>query len=189
MAPRLAALTGRIDSSQNLRFQQLLKLFPENGTFSVCDIGCGYGAFAKSLKGQFPDAVYSGIDISESMIEAANLSFGERQDVSFHVGHEPPSNVDFCVASGIFNVRLGHTDEAWMKWFGETLDLMNEFSEAGFAFNALTSYSDADKMRPDLYYANCLDVFDICKTKYSRNVALLHDYGLYEFTILVRKNT
>ncbi|MDH3770917.1 MAG: class I SAM-dependent methyltransferase, partial [Nitrospirota bacterium] len=24
---------------------------------------------------------------------------------------------------------------------------------------------------------------------YSRNVSLLHDYGLYEFTILVRKQT
>jgi hypothetical protein len=31
-------------------------------------------------------------------------------------------------------------------------------------------------------------IFDICKRKFSRNVALLHDYGLYEFTILVRKD-
>jgi len=30
-------------------------------------------------------------------------------------------------------------------------------------------------------------LFDYCKRTYSRDVALLHDYGLYEFTILVRK--
>ena len=56
----------------------------------------------------------------------------------------------------------------------------------GFAFNMLTSYSDADKMRDDLYYGDPCELFDHCKRSYSRNVALLHDYGLYEFTMLVR---
>ena len=38
-----------------------------------------------------------------------------------------------------------------------------------------------------LYYADPGRLFDLCKRRYSRNIALLHDYGLYEFTILVRK--
>jgi hypothetical protein len=42
-------------------------------------------------------------------------------------------------------------------------------------------------MRADLYYADPAQVFDYCKRRFSPNVALLHDYGLYEFTILVRK--
>ena len=50
----------------------------------------------------------------------------------------------------------------------------------------LTSYSDPDRMRPDLYYGDPCRLFDHCKRRYSRHVALLHDYGLYEFTILVR---
>ena len=58
---------------------------------------------------------------------------------------------------------------------------------AGFAFNCLTSYSDHDKMRDYLYYADPLAIFDHCKKHYAKDVALLHDYGLYEFTILVRK--
>ncbi|MBC7939785.1 MAG: class I SAM-dependent methyltransferase, partial [Chitinophagaceae bacterium] len=37
------------------------------------------------------------------------------------------------------------------------------------------------------YYPDPLDLFDVCKRRFSRNVALLHDYGLYAFTILVRK--
>jgi hypothetical protein len=64
---------------------------------------------------------------------------------------------------------------------------MNSLSRAGFAFNALTKYSDAEFMRPDLYYADPLFLFDHCKCRYSKFVALLHDYPLYEFTILVRK--
>ena len=53
-------------------------------------------------------------------------------------------------------------------------------------FNALTSYSDADKRRDDLYYADPLHWFDYCKRKHSRFVTLLHYYPLYEFTVLVR---
>jgi hypothetical protein len=68
-----------------------------------------------------------------------------------------------------------------------TLDVLDRASIRGFAFNSLTAYSDADRMRPHLYYPDPCELFDLCKRRYSRNVALLHDYGLYEFTILVRK--
>jgi hypothetical protein len=53
--------------------------------------------------------------------------------------------------------------------------------------NCLTGYSDDDKKRDYLYYADPCRLFDLCKRRYSRQVALLHDYGLYEFTVLVRK--
>ena len=56
-----------------------------------------------------------------------------------------------------------------------------------FAFNVLTSYADPDRMRPDLYYADPCFLFDYCQRRYSRWVAILHDYGLYEFTVVVRK--
>ena len=68
-----------------------------------------------------------------------------------------------------------------------TLNELDRTSRLGFAFNCLTSYSDADKKRDYLYYADPCKLFDLCKRRYSKQVALLHDYGLYEFTILVRK--
>ena len=45
----------------------------------------------------------------------------------------------------------------------------------------------AERMKDYLFYADPGELFDHCKRRYSRWVALLHDYGLYEFTILVRK--
>jgi hypothetical protein len=42
-------------------------------------------------------------------------------------------------------------------------------------------------MRADLYYADPLWLFDYCKRNLSKQVALLHDYGMYDFTILVRR--
>ena len=94
---------------------------------------------------------------------------------------------DYCVASGIFNVRLDNSDDDWFDYLSDTLRALDKFSLKGFAFNCLSSYSDEDKRRDDLYYADPRDLFDHCKRRFSRNVTLLHDYGLYEFTILVRK--
>ena len=62
-------------------------------------------------------------------------------------------------------------------------------SNKGFAFNCLSSYSDLDKQSTKLFYANPLELFDVCKKKYSDNVSLIHNYGLYEFTILVNKSS
>ena len=42
-------------------------------------------------------------------------------------------------------------------------------------------------MKDHLFYADPCFFFDHCKKHFSKNVALLHDYGMYEFTILVRK--
>ena len=50
----------------------------------------------------------------------------------------------------------------------------------------LTSYADPDRMRADLYYGDPGYYFAFCK-QHARNVALLHDYDLYDFTMLVRK--
>ena len=64
---------------------------------------------------------------------------------------------------------------------------MNKKSEHGFSFNMLTSYSDKEYMRDDLYYGDSCHFFDFCKKNFSKNVSLLHDYNLYDFTIIVRK--
>jgi len=68
-----------------------------------------------------------------------------------------------------------------------TLDALDRTSYRGFAFNCLTCFADADKMRDNLYDADPCAFFDLCRRRYSHHVALLHDYGLYEFTVLVRK--
>jgi hypothetical protein len=99
----------------------------------------------------------------------------------------PGEAADYGIASGVLNVRLSRSDDEWAGYLEGVLDVLDQTSERGFAFNCLTSYSDADRMRRDLYYADPCALFDLCKRRYSPHVALLHDYGLYEFTILVRK--
>ncbi|WP_144144800.1 class I SAM-dependent methyltransferase [Paraburkholderia sp. BCC1884] len=172
---------------QVLRFAQLCKLLLPGSHFSVTDVGCGYGALLDFLLDNFDAFDYVGIDISEAMVDTATKMREQHSRSKFIVGAEPPHPTDYVVASGIFNVKLGADTDMWRAYIESTLEVMNRFSTRGFAFNCLTGYSDAHKMRADLHYADPCELFDMCKRRYSRNVALLHDYDLYEFTILVRK--
>jgi SAM-dependent methyltransferase len=185
--PTARGVDWKSPESQELRFAQLLKLIDHGGPFTVNDYGCGYGALVDYLERGAFQFQYTGFDISAEMIaKAADLHPQSRQ-INFVADKNELREADYTVASGIFNVKLTTADAEWQQYMVEVLDTMNVLSSRGFAFNALTKYSDAEFMRPDLYYADPLFFFDHCKTKFSKFVTLLHDYPLYEFTILVRK--
>ena len=93
---------------------------------------------------------------------------------------------DYTVASGVFNVKLDAPESAWRAFVNRELDAIAAMSLRGFSFNMLTSYSDPDRKRDDLFYPEPDEVFRHCMSRFSRAVALIHDYPLYEFTVLVR---
>jgi len=173
--------------SQELRFSQLTKVIDPCEEFSVNDLGCGYGALVSYLAKHHPRFQYLGLDWSPVMIDEATRLYGGVQGCRFSTECEDAPTADYSIASGIFNVRLAHPDSAWMQYVLDTLGELNRLSTKGFSFNILTSYSDPEHMRGDLFYADPCFFFDYCKRNFSKQVALLHDYGLYEFTILVRK--
>jgi SAM-dependent methyltransferase len=173
--------------SQEVRFRQVLGVCDPSAPFSLIDYGCGFGALVGFLRVHGIDCTYQGFDIAADMVAAARAEYAENSSVSFASDAATLSPADYVVASGIFSVKLDADAAAWKEYMLQTLHAMNDICTRGFAFNALTSYSDTDKMRPDLYYADPCEVFDYCKRNFSKQVALLHDYGLYEFTIHVRK--
>lgn len=173
--------------SQRLRFEQLAKIITSD-RFSISDLGCGYGSFYEFLELRYAEFTYLGYDVASAMVEAAQARIPQSASVTISVGAIPQQETDYAVASGIFNVRLDQRSDIWRQYVNDTLDSLNRTTRLGFAFNCLTTYSDADRIRSDLFYADPCEMFDNCKRRYSRHVALLHDYGLYEFTVLVRKN-
>lgn len=176
------------EESQTIRFEQLCKIVdPRRVGFSLNDLGCGYGALLDYLQVKFSGSTYLGVDISEEMVRVASQRNTAAPYARFITAAEPDQVADYSVASGVFNVRLRRTDVEWFDYLLATLDVLDRNSRFGFAFNCLTSYSDEDKKRDYLYYADPCRLFDLCKRRYSHQIALLHDYGLYEFTILVRK--
>ena len=175
--------------SQLTRFLQLTKIIGCDQIFSLNDLGCGYGALLDVLIPRYPGLSYYGYDVSREMIESAKVRNSRLENASFSVGSEPDQMADYGIASGIFNVKMDYPDNEWLSYILHTLDTLNSTSNKGFSFNCLTLYSDSHMMRDHLYYADPRAIFDFCIRNYSRNVALLHDYGLFEFTVLVKKST
>ena len=173
--------------AQTLRFDQIIQIVNPGNYFSILDYGSGFGSLVNYLDGRGFQYQYVGFDPLESMILKAIELFGSKLYCQFTDLEETLQPVDYVVASGIFNVKLDTTEALWTDYCLCLLQRMDELSHNGFAFNMLTKYSDTHKMRPDLYYGDPLFLFDYCKRKFSRNVTLLHDYDLYDFTILVRK--
>ena len=169
--------------SQELRFEQFLRIVPGDAPVSVLDYGCGYGAFAEYLEAQGVElAAYTGYDVSDEMVATAR----ERSRWAFTTDRGELAPAGVTVASGVFNVRVDTDEETWRDYTLETIGVLAALSRRGLGFNMLTRYSDPERMTDRLYYGDPAFYFDWCKRNLSRQVALLHDYGLYEFTILVR---
>jgi len=174
---------------QTIRFEQLVKIIDPARPFTVLDYGCGYGAMFDFLQARGWQFEYWGVDLIEKMVLAGRETHKAFPNAHFTTDENEVPGADYLLAGAIFNIKMESPFDEWRDFTVQTLQTMNRLCSKGFSFNCLTSYSDADRMaqRPDLYYADPLFYFDTCKRNFSRNVALLHDYGLYDFTILVRK--
>ncbi len=176
--------------AQALRFEQLVKVINPSQKFTVIDYGSGYGAMFDFLYKKGWDFEYYGIDLIEKMVLSGRETHKDFPNAHFTSDEKEVPAVDYLLAGAIFNIKMEAPYEEWQKFTLQTLRNMDALCSKGFSFNMLTKYSDADRMaeRPDLFYGDPLFFFDFCKRNFSRNVALLHDYGLYDFTIIVRKD-
>lgn len=173
--------------SQEARFFQLTQVIDASAQYSLLDFGSGYGAMYDYLRRLGHRLHYVGYDIAEPMIAKGRELHPNDPDCWFTSEIDEVPQVDYAVVSGTFNMKLDADFDSWTQIVIAALQQMNARATKGIAFNMLTKYSDADRMRPDLYYGDPCFFFDYCKRNFSRNVALLHDYNLYDFTMIVRK--
>lgn len=176
-------------TSQWVRFDQIYKIMEHDAGYSVNDLGCGLAHFADYLHQKQSVFRYAGYDMLDEMIDAAMQKQSKFANATFRKIQQTSdlAEADYTVASGIFNLRYGMSTEDWTQYMLDTLAIMNHKSRKAFAFNALTKYSDPDFMQDELHYSDPLFLFDHCKRNFAKDVALLHDYKQYDFTILVRK--
>ena len=176
--------------AQDVRFEQLVKVIDPAQKFTVIDYGSGYGAMFDFLHKKGWDFEYYGIDLIEKMVLAGRETHKNFPNAHFTTDEKEVPLADYLLAGAIFNIKMEASYDDWQEFTLQTLRNMDTLCSKGFSFNMLTKYSDADLVakHPDLFYGDPLLFFDFCKRNFSRNVALLHDYGLYDFTILVRKD-
>jgi Methyltransferase domain len=177
----------RDQESQELRFSKLIQITRGSKKGRLVEVGCGWGALALWAAREGFDFEYIGYDISTEMISAARSNCQGLTKASFELGAGPFAPADWIVASGIFNVRLDTPDAAWRKQVDDTIDAMARSARLGFAINFLTGFSDEGRKEAYLYYPYPGEMLDSIMSRHGRTTIIMHDYPLYEFTILVYK--
>lgn len=172
---------------QLLRFQKLSNIIDASHPFTVVDYGCGYAGLFPYLSKNYGNFQYVGYDLSSAMVAAASNMFSKFANFRVTCDINEVESADYVLASGLFNVKLNHELSVWEGCVTSTLENINSFARKSFSFNMLTEYGDRDRMVEKLYYSSPEKTFTRCMKQFSRHVALLHDYELYEFTVLVRK--
>jgi SAM-dependent methyltransferase len=175
--------------TQDLRFVQLLKICGRRRRFSLNDLGCGYAALLSFITQRYGagQVDYAGADISRLMIEHALQAWGRQPFAQFAVSSRLPRVADFSVASGLFNVQLKQTDEAWVAFIEEVLAELHRASRIGFAVNFILPPAPGLEPLAGLYRTAPDPWVDYCSQAFRADVDVVKDYGLREFTLLVRR--
>ncbi|MBI5676805.1 MAG: class I SAM-dependent methyltransferase [Nitrospirae bacterium] len=180
--------------SQVRRFKYIMDTiqfsFPSLKSFSVMEVGCGYGAFFEFLKAteMNNDIAYFGIDLVDEMVTEAAIKYPELKN-NLYVGEFKSfsfgSKYDVVISSGIFNVK-GHIDDStFEKHIFHTVELMFALCEKGIFFNLMTpspSFKD-----PKLYYPAMDVLFDFICRKLGRKMTIVTSYPLWEITVGILK--
>jgi SAM-dependent methyltransferase len=176
-------------ASQYLRFVQLLKIVDLGRPFSLNDFGCGYGALLEFLAIRHCDglAAYYGTDISPKMVAVARQRWAAIEHATFEVDSRCSRVADYSLASGVFNIRLGHPLALWEAYLESILEDIHASSRLGFAVNFMLPH-DAQSNQNELYRSEPTRWIAFCE-KLGGSVQLLREYGLREFTLLVRTNS
>ena len=174
--------------TQRLRFVQLLKVVDWNASpIRLHDLGCGYGALVEHLEDRHPEAAldYIGTDLSVPMVEKARRLWAARAHVRFELSGTQLPRADYTVASGIFNVCLGHPVAEWEALVESTLRQMHAASDRGFAVNFMTTRTWAQRPSTvgQLYAVEPQRWVDFCAETLGCEVRCVEDYGLSEFTL------
>lgn len=174
--------------TQDLRFVQLLKICGRRRRFSLNDLGCGYGALLSFIDRKYGTGKvdYAGADISSLMIRHALQMWAEQPSTQFCVSSELPRVADFSIASGLFNVRLRNGDEAWVAFIKDVLGELHRASHVGFAVNFILPPAPGLEPLAGLYRTPPDPWVNYCRNAFRADVTVVKDYGLREFTLLVR---
>ena len=93
---------------------------------------------------------------------------------------------DHSIASGIFNVRLGHPLADWEIYIKSILADMRACSRIGFAVNFMLPHDDKPA-EDELIAARRRRWVAFCRRNSDCSVRVLRGYGLREFTLLIRR--
>jgi len=179
------ALCWSTRERQIKRFELLSSIITKNET-RVLDLGCGTADFYAYLKEKGWVGTYSGIDISQKMLDMAGgkgvqkalLMKGDIAKVDY-------GSHDYVVLSGTLNHRFYREDMRQNMWAKKIIMKMWNASRLAMAFNMRSSWGWTPKT-PEIFAYNPDTIISVCRGITSRFV-FDHSYFPHDFTISMSK--
>ena len=173
-------------SSQEKRFGALAALGSFDGA-RILDVGCGFGDFLAWLRARGVQPRYTGLDLTESMIERCRKRFNEGSadgSARFLVGDaltwDADGEYDYVIASGIF----GYNAKDTRARIQPTLQRLFAITGTGLAVNFLSGC--APTRSPGRLYVHPADVIQYA-LRLTPAVRLDHTYMPNDFTLCLYK--
>lgn len=171
-------------SDASLRYSLFCRALKGRKINSILDVGSGLGHFySLLLKRQCFKARrlnYWGIDTNNALVIESRRRFPSAKfshwPIEKGLGHFP--SFDFVIANGLFTVKGGATNRDMKIFIHYCLDQMWKKSNAGIAFNLMTSY--VDYKYKWLYYADPAEIINECASKFGRRFAVYQDTRLFD---------
>lgn len=174
------------------RYQIMLELIPEYiiDNITLLDFGCGAAHFYDYLIRKNRTTIkYSGLDLSEKFITLCKSKYPELPFICGDVLIDPNliSNFDYIIVNGVFTERRELNEEEMFDYFKSTIKILFEKCNHGIAFNVMTKHVDWE--REDLFHLSFDKLASFLKSEISTNFIFRNDYGLYEYTTYIYKQT
>lgn len=171
------------------RCEAIFRMIGQGKGFSVLDVGCGPGFAVDFLNDRYGESGfdYCGVDVSAALLAAAAGRFPTRAFVQRDISVEPlpEAAYDFTAINGVLTAKYG-LPEAEMEAFAlRLLEGAWRSTRVALSFNVMSPY--VDWRRDDLFHWPIERAMGFCAANLSRHCSVLADYGLYEYTVQVRR--
>jgi len=180
-------LAWQNEESMATRFKVMRELARTPGT--LLDLGCGTGWFYPYLQEHAPELEYRGADISEKFIRFCKDKYKSDKFIQVDAvkDNKLPDTYDYIVLNGIFTVKDSLSFDEMADFFKILIAIAFNHANKGIAFNLMSKQVDWE--RDDLFHVSLDTLASFLVKDLSRHFVIRNDYGLYEYTVYVYKDT
>ena len=164
--------------TRDKRLKILTQNLDLNKKISILDFGCGTGYLLQYLLRKGFNGSYTGIDISEKIINFAKYknTYKKAQFIKINLLEKSlKKKFDYTLVNGTFN---NNTNNNWL-WIRKVLKELNKITKKEIVFNNLSEYVDYKEKK--LFYIKPEKVFNFCKLNISPYIIIKNDYQIKKF--------
>jgi len=170
------------------RYNIMFSVIRETSLISLLDYGCGTGMFLEHIKKDKKELEYYGVDVNPVLIKRALEKFpSERFWVETDGQLDPRINYDYIICNGVFTEKLSANKEEMFDYLCEKIKMLFSVAKKGIAFNVMSPFVDYEVQ--NLFYLEHDKLLKFVVKNLTRHYVIRNDYGLYEYTIYLYKET